>query len=172
MGTKYWVVEVVAVLEALHIFAAHFLSKCIVESDYMNVVFWVSSSVAPPWRHLFYFNKIKSLASYGHALLCPTFPQARSLNIPKRLRNVREAEIRVDRVQIWDQQESWRLNSSWQPLPRKLQSLRENSISLFVSNLSEDTSKAEIMFCKAGKIVDIFIPLDHNNERGRGFAFV
>lgn len=38
-------------------------------------------------------------------------------------------------------------------LPRKILGLRENSLSLFVSNLPEEMSKVEFeaMFCRAGK---------------------
>lgn len=60
------------------------------------------------------------------------------------------------------------------PLPTHLQELRERSFTLFASNLPEPTSKTELeaMFCRAGRIVDSFIPLDRNFGQLRGFAFV
>lgn len=56
-------VEVVAILEALRLFASSFNSKLEVESDSLNVISWVSSSHLPPWRFQFYFNDIKMLSS-------------------------------------------------------------------------------------------------------------
>lgn len=52
--------------------------------------------------------------------------------------------------------------------------LRQNCFSLFVSNLFEETSKVELeaMFCKAGKFVDSFIPVDRTTGMKRGFGFV
>lgn len=52
-----------------------------------------------------------------------------------------------------------------EPLPKQLLLLRERSFLVFVSNLPATISKAELeaMFCRAGKIVDIFIPVDHDS---------
>lgn len=60
-----------------------------------------------------------------------------------------------------------------EPLPKQLLLLRERSFLVFVSNLPATISKAELeaMFCRAGKIVDIFIPVDHDSKESRGFAF-
>ena len=60
------------------------------------------------------------------------------------------------------------------PLPRRIISLREKSVSLFISNLHEAISSTELeaMFYGAGKIVDSFIPNDRSTSRGRGFALV
>lgn len=60
------------------------------------------------------------------------------------------------------------------PLPRRIISLREKYVSLFVSNLHEAifSTELEAMFYTAGKIVDSFIPKDRSTSRGRGFAFV
>lgn len=46
--------------------------------------------------------------------------------------------------------------------PRRIQKLKETSFSLFVSNMPEEMSKVEpeAMFCRAGKILDVFIPMD------------
>eukprot|EP00268_Persea_americana_P009462 TRINITY_DN13795_c0_g1_i1.p1 TRINITY_DN13795_c0_g1~~TRINITY_DN13795_c0_g1_i1.p1 ORF type:complete len:260 (-),score=47.98 TRINITY_DN13795_c0_g1_i1:896-1675(-) len=55
-------------------------------------------------------------------------------------------------------------------LPRRILKMRENSFSLFVSNISEDMSKTEMdaMFCRGGKILDSFIPIDMNNGKKGG----
>lgn len=60
------------------------------------------------------------------------------------------------------------------PLPRRIVLLRERSISLFVANIHDDMSKAEIeaMFCRASKILDCFIPIDKQSGKRSGFAFV
>lgn len=57
-------IEVSVILEALRIFVAHFHSNLIVQSDLMNEVAQVSSSVAPPWRFYFNFNEIKYWVSH------------------------------------------------------------------------------------------------------------
>lgn len=53
------------------------------------------------------------------------------------------------------------------PLPRKILALRENTISLFVSNVpaSISSSELEAMFCRAGRILDSFIPKDTVNGK-------
>lgn len=60
------------------------------------------------------------------------------------------------------------------PLPKRILALREKTISLFVSNLLASISSPELeaMFCRAGRILDSFIPKDTARSRGRGFAFV
>lgn len=60
------------------------------------------------------------------------------------------------------------------PLPSHLQKIRDNSVPLFVFNLSEKISKTELesMFCLASQILDSFIPSDRSFKRSRGFAFV
>lgn len=59
-------------------------------------------------------------------------------------------------------------------LPCRIQKLKETSFSLFVSNIQEEMSKVEpeAMFCRAGKILDVFIPMEKHSRRKRGFAFV
>lgn len=61
-----------------------------------------------------------------------------------------------------------------EPLQDLIISLRQQSFSLFVSNLHEEISKIELetMFCKAGRIVDSFIPIDRSSGKTRGFGFV
>lgn len=62
--------EVVAILEALRIFAfATFNERFVVESDSLNAVSWASSLAKFPWRFQFYFNEIKYLSP----LFCVTF---------------------------------------------------------------------------------------------------
>lgn len=55
------------------------------------------------------------------------------------------------------------------PLP-----LREEPFLVFVSNLLKYVSKAELeaMFGNAGRIVDIFIPVEQGTRKNRGFVFV
>lgn len=45
---------------------------------------------------------------------------------------------------------------------------------MYVSNLPEEISKVELeaMFCRLGRIVDSFIPVDWTTRRKRGFGFV
>lgn len=59
-------------------------------------------------------------------------------------------------------------------LPRKILRLRENSLSLFVSNLPEEMSNVEFeaMFCWVGKTLYSFIPIDESNGKKRGFGFI
>lgn len=61
-----------------------------------------------------------------------------------------------------------------EPLPPKIRDLRQRSISLLVSNLHGEISKAEpkAMFYRAGRIVDSFIPVDRRTGKKRGFGFV
>ena len=60
------------------------------------------------------------------------------------------------------------------PIPRRIITLKEKSVFLFVSNLHEAISSTELeaMFFRAGKIVDSFIPKDRATGKGRGFALV
>lgn len=59
------------------------------------------------------------------------------------------------------------------PLPAHLLHLRKKSFSVFVSNLSLQISKLELeaMFCRVGRIVDSFIPVEKSSGNKRGFAF-
>ncbi|KAJ8615875.1 hypothetical protein MRB53_035247 [Persea americana] len=59
-------------------------------------------------------------------------------------------------------------------LPKDIISLRNYSISLFVSNLKPTISKVELeaMFCRSGRIVDSFILTKKSIGLGCGFAFV
>lgn len=60
------------------------------------------------------------------------------------------------------------------PLPSRFRSVRNDSFSMFVSNLPEQISKAELeaMFWRAGRTVDIFIPVEKETKINKGFAFV
>lgn len=66
------------------------------------------------------------------------------------------------------------VDESRRTLPRKILELRENSFSIFVSNLPEEISKVELeaMFCRAGKILDSFLPIDKSSGKKRGFGFI
>lgn len=48
------------------------------------------------------------------------------------------------------------------------------AFSLFVLNLPEKISSVELeaMFCRAGRIVDSFLPTNRNTSKKRGFGFV
>lgn len=66
-------------------------------------------------------------------------------------------------------------NKQWMnSLPRHILLLGENTFSLFVSNIPEDSAKPELeaIFWRAGKIRDSFIPIDKISGKTRGFAFV
>ena len=54
----------------------------------------------------------------------------------------------------------------------RIQALRNGSILPFVSNLPDMILKTELqcMFCRAGKIADLFIPKDKTSGKNRGFA--
>lgn len=60
------------------------------------------------------------------------------------------------------------------PLPDHIAALRDESISVLVLSLPEGISKPELesMFCEAGKITDLFIPVYHLNGRKEVIAFV
>lgn len=53
------------------------------------------------------------------------------------------------------------------PLPTRILRLRENAVSLFVSNIPEDLAKPELeaMFWRAGEILDSSIPVDKINGK-------
>lgn len=59
-------------------------------------------------------------------------------------------------------------------LPLHLRRLRDKTFSVYVANLPKDISKAELegLFFRAGKIADIFIPVEKGSRESRGFAFV
>lgn len=50
----------------------------------------------------------------------------------------------------------------------------KKAFSLFTSMLPMDISKVELeaMFCRAGKIIDTFIPIDRRTGKKRGIGFV
>lgn len=55
--------EVLAILEALWIFvSASFQKQLMIESDYFNAMFWVSSFAKPPWRFHFHFYEFKHIS--------------------------------------------------------------------------------------------------------------
>ena len=58
--------------------------------------------------------------------------------------------------------------------PDHISAICNEAFSLFVLNLPETISKLELeaMFCRAGRIVDSFIPIDRNTGKKRGFGFV
>lgn len=68
--------------------------------------------------------------------------------------------------------EGSRINQSLSPF--HLQRLRERTFSVYASNLLKNISKAEleVLFFRAGRIVDIFIPVEEESREGRGFSFV
>lgn len=59
-------------------------------------------------------------------------------------------------------------------LPKGILSIMKRSISLFMSNLKPRILEVELeaMFCRAGQIMDSFIPVNKSTRQGRGFAFV
>ena len=60
------------------------------------------------------------------------------------------------------------------PLPLQIRKIREQSYSIYVSNLPQHISKAELeaMVWRAGRITDVFIPIDRRSNNNKGFAFV
>lgn len=52
--------------------------------------------------------------------------------------------------------------------------MQEKTISVYTSNLPKNISKAEIegLFFRAGRIMDVFIPVEKGSREGKGFAFV
>ena len=74
-------------------------------------------------------------------------------------------------------EDSWsagRRQSHKVPLPKQTRKIREETFSVFVSNLPQQISKADIenIFRKAGRLQDVFIPKDKRDNSNRGFAFV
>lgn len=59
-------------------------------------------------------------------------------------------------------------------LPLHLRRLRSEMVSVYVPNLLKKISKAAIegLFFRAGRIVDISIPIEKETRESRGFAFV
>lgn len=51
-------VEVLAILEALQCFSSYYHGVLIMESDFFDVVAWVSNRKASPWKFQFLFNEI------------------------------------------------------------------------------------------------------------------
>ena len=67
---------------------------------------------------------------------------------------------------------SWRARrrqSHKEPLPEEIRKIREETHSVFVSNLPQQISKAEIeaIFWRAGRIKDVFIPKDKRDNGNR-----
>ena len=58
--------------------------------------------------------------------------------------------------------------------PDRISAICNESFSLFVSNLPETTTSVELeaMFCRAGRIVDSFIPINRITSKKRGFGFI
>ena len=54
---------VVAFLEVIQILISSFESRVVVERDSLNIISWVSSSTALPWRYQFNLNEIRALSS-------------------------------------------------------------------------------------------------------------
>ena len=67
-----------------------------------------------------------------------------------------------------------KMNQTNSPLPLPVKVEREKMFSVYVSNLQKNISKVELegIFFRAGRIVDIFIPVEKGSREGRGFAFV
>lgn len=61
-----------------------------------------------------------------------------------------------------------------EPLPVQIRKIREESFSVFVSNLPLQISEAELeaMFWRVGRILDVFIPTEKRSNSGKSFAFV
>lgn len=60
------------------------------------------------------------------------------------------------------------------PRPLQIQKIREQSYSIYVSNLQKHFSKAELeaMVWRVGRITDVFIPIDVRSNNNEGFVFV
>ncbi|XXG72211.1 hypothetical protein AAC387_Pa07g1359 [Persea americana] len=56
-------VEVLAILEAFHLFPRDCFEPLIVESNSSNAIAWVSNRKTFPWKFQFHFNEIKELSS-------------------------------------------------------------------------------------------------------------
>lgn len=59
-------------------------------------------------------------------------------------------------------------------LPRGTKSNRKNETKLYIGNISFDTQQETLreLFEDYGPIIDLYVPLDQNSGRPRGFAFV
>lgn len=58
------------------------------------------------------------------------------------------------------------------PLPEQIRKIRDEAISIFVSILPQQISELDVMFWRAGRITDVFIPVDKRGNSNRGFASV
>lgn len=85
-----------------------------------------------------------------------------------------EEEKRQERRRVAGKQAVNRVYERTPSLPRMVLHLRENSFTMFVSTITEETSKTELedMFCRAGKILDSFLSIDKHSGKKRGFAFI
>lgn len=52
--------------------------------------------------------------------------------------------------------------------------MAERLAGIYISNLSQHISKAELeaMVWRAGRIIDVFIPIDWRSNNNKGFAFI
>lgn len=66
------------------------------------------------------------------------------------------------------------LGETREPLPLQIRKKRDETVSVSLSNLPEQISKAELeaMVWRAGRIIDVFIPIEKRSTSNRGFAFV
>lgn len=92
----------------------------------------------------------------------------------ERMKGEKKALWKVKGKQIVDEDLAPSAIVGRSSLPRRIQKLKETSFSLLVSNIPEEMSKVEpkAMFCRAGKILDVFIPMEKHSRRERDFAFV
>ena len=62
--------EVLAILEALHVYSGSFLKEFRMKNDSLNAISWVNSMQASPCEFQFYFNKIKFLSLASQVVFC------------------------------------------------------------------------------------------------------
>ena len=55
--------EVLAILEAIHLFSSYCIEALIMKSDSSNAISWVSKRKVLPWKFQFIFNEIRGLSS-------------------------------------------------------------------------------------------------------------
>lgn len=81
---------------------------------------------------------------------------------------------REEKIRNPNEEMAYQTDRERAPLPLQLRRTREESFLVFVSNLLKYVSKAELeaMFGNAGRIVDIFIPVEQGTRKSRGFVFV
>lgn len=66
------------------------------------------------------------------------------------------------------------LGETTEPLPLQIRKMRDETVSVSLSNLPKQISKAELeaMVWRAGRIIDVFIPIDKTSTSNRRFTFV